>query len=370
MKVLFAIAMVLMLPVGAWFIIYEYFIWDKSIISKIVMDVTYTLGWIGLGLVLIFVVYHNRIAIFRRIKEITMSIFDFFKKNKQSEQKDRNSEFEAVLKSLERNEIFMKVNKVAGVTRADESKIGGKPFLPNDFEWPLYTCKDDGVTRPLSFLCQINLSDVKQYDSEGLLPPEGMLYFFYECEAFRWGFDPEDKGAARVFYFENTEGFVPCELPEDLAEDYSMPEIAVMFSGRNSYPKFEELECHSDIECDWEEYDEMLARLGVNIDEDPEDHKLLGYADIIQNEMLTECERVNRGLYCGNPESYRNTPDEVTASIQNEAKNWTLLLQLYTIETDDFEWMFGDCGMIYFYIKREDLAARRFDKAWYAVQCG
>ena len=32
---------------------------------------------------------------------------------------------------------------------------------------------------------------------------------------------------------------------------------------------------------------EVLKKLGVNTDEAPEDHKLLGYADVIQNEMLT-----------------------------------------------------------------------------------
>ena len=31
--------------------------------------------------------------------------------------------------------------------------------------------------------------------------------------------------------------------------------------------------------------------------------------------------------------------------------------------------MFGDCGRIYFYIRREDLLARRFDRAWLVLQC-
>ena len=110
--------------------------------------------------------------------------------------------------------------------------------------------------------------------------------------------------------------------------------------------------------------------MGVSIDEDPEEHKLLGYADIIQNEMLTECERTSRGLYCGDPESYRNTPKDVEADIAKHAADWVLLLQLSTITKGDFEWMFGDCGMLYFYIRKEDLAAMRFDKASFSVQCG
>ena len=34
-----------------------------------------------------------------------------------------------------------------------------------------------------------------------------------------------------------------------------------------------------------------------------------------------------------------------------------------------FELMFGDCGHIYFYITKEDLAARRFDRIWLVLQC-
>ena len=50
-------------------------------------------------------------------------------------------------------------------------------------------------------------------------------------------------------------------------------------------------------------------------------------------------------------------------------ERWMLLLQLDTIECDDFELMFGDCGHIYFYITKEDLKARRFDNIWLILQC-
>ena len=46
-----------------------------------------------------------------------------------------------------------------------------------------------------------------------------------------------------------------------------------------------------------------------------------------------------------------------------------LLFQLDTVESGGFELMFGDCGHIYFYITKEDLAARRFDRIWLILQC-
>ena len=236
-----------------------------------------------------------------------MSIFNVIKKN------PKNSELHAAIKALEKSEILMMPKEKGSVKHPGASKIGGKPYLPADFEWPTFTDSDDNVTRPLSFFCQINLAEVKPYDREGVLPGRGTLYFFYECESMKWGLDAADHGAARVFWFDTTDlmNCVPLDIPADIAEEYVIPEIALQFKARKSYPKFEEFEVYSDLEPDWEEYDEVLEKLGVNIDEDPEEHKLLGYADIIQNEMLTECERTSRGLYCGDPESYRNTPKDV-----------------------------------------------------------
>lgn len=299
-----------------------------------------------------------------------MSFFDALKRKLNLSK--CNAELEAAVKALKKNEIVMIPNEKARVSNPGASKIGGKPYLPKDFVWPTYTDRQENVTRPLSFLCQINLSDIKSYDKEGLLPDRGTLYFFYECESMKWGFDPEDDGAARVFYYDTTDviGLAPIDVPEEIAEEYVMPEIALRFKCEKSYPSFEEYEIYSDAETDWDEYDGVLENLGVNIDEDRECHKMLGYADVIQNEMLTEVERVSRGLYCGDADSYQNTPEDVEADIKAHAGDWTLLCQISTIEKGEFEFMFGDCGMIYFYIKKKDLAVMNFDNVYFSVQCG
>lgn len=290
-----------------------------------------------------------------------MSFFGLFKKN--------DSPIKAEILRLAKNEITMVPKPGQNPLHPDDSKIGGKPFLPADFEWPEFADKKEGIARPLSFFCQLNLAQLAPLDKDHLLPDHGMLSFFYECESFRWGFDPDDKGAAKVFYFEDTKGFVPFSIPEGIEEGYIMPELAVALQPKQSYPMYEEFTVHSDRDCDWEDYDKLLAKLGVSIEEDPEGHKVLGYADLIQSEMLSDCERTTRGLYCGDPAGYRNMTKEAAENIQEKAKEWTLLLQLGTIQTDDFEWMFGDCGMLYYYIRKEDLAQRKFDNAWFSVQC-
>ena len=65
--------------------------------------------------------------------------------------------------------------------------------------------------------------------------------------------------------------------------------------------------------------------------------------------------------------------DAITPRIQraegSASDRWLLLFQLDTVECGGFELMFGDCGHIYFYITKEDLAARRFDRIWLILQC-
>jgi uncharacterized protein YwqG len=49
------------------------------------------------------------------------------------------------------------------------------------------------------------------------------------------------------------------------------------------------------------------------------------------------------------------------------ADDWLLLLQLDSDGTADVLW--GDVGMLYFWIRRQDLQEQRFDKVWMTMQC-
>ena len=300
-----------------------------------------------------------------------MGLFDFFKKKKNVKEEQVvaiNEKLKEILESLARNEILIKMDELGEVVNPWSSKVGGRPFLPKSFVWPTFTYYGDGVTRPLSFICQINLEELKEYDKDNLLPKKGMLYFFYECESLTWGFDSQDKEATRVFYFADTTDFVELELPVELEEHNRIPEIAISFENRMAYPSYEEFHIYNDSEYDFEEYDAVLENLGVDLEEE-EVSKLLGYANIIQDEMLTECERISRDLYCGDSESYQNTPEALEKEIEQCAKEWVLLFQIDTITKDDFEMMFGDCGKLYVYIKKTDLENGNFNNISFAVQC-
>jgi uncharacterized protein YwqG len=93
-------------------------------------------------------------------------------------------------------------------------------------------------------------------------------------------------------------------------------------------------------------------------------NKMLGYADNIQNEMELECELVTNGLSIDDPKNYKGPRAK---ALEPGARNWRLLLQLDSNE--EAEMMWGDLGRIYFWIKKDDLRDRQFDKCWFAFQC-
>ncbi len=254
-----------------------------------------------------------------------------------------------------------------------ESKIDGCPALPPDFVWPRYKGEAfDGVDkeRPLSFMAQINLKDVSVYDEEGILPKSGILSFFYELMTMNWGFSPEDLGCAKVYYFPEDAKLCRTALPKDLEEDAIVPECSIRYEKHISLPEYEDYKkINNEFVLKWDEYEAVCCELGYERDHWGERTKILGYPDVIQNSMEEECESLLRGYRCGCPEDYQKISADEKADIKEKSHDWMLLFQMGTIETADSEIMFGDCGHIYFWIKKQDLQALNFDRAWLILQC-
>ena len=107
--------------------------------------------------------------------------------------------------------------------------------------------------------------------------------------------------------------------------------------------------------------------LGVPVPDDGS--KLLGWPDLLQNSMAAECELVSQGVNMGG--DIMDIPRTVyKKAAQTGLDRWQLLLQLESKEDMDPELSFGDSGRLYFFLPREDLAARRFDRVWTVLQCG
>jgi len=94
-------------------------------------------------------------------------------------------------------------------------------------------------------------------------------------------------------------------------------------------------------------------------------HHLLGHSDNVQGDMQLEAQLVTNGLYCGNATGYG---DSRAKGLESGVDDWILLLQLDSDDTAGFMW--GDLGMLYYWIRRQDLDETRFDRVWLGLQCG
>ena len=289
------------------------------------------------------------------------------------------TDIENVMPALVKNAVRMK----AGGESASllSSRIGGNPAVPADFEWPWYEGETwDGIreNRPLSFICQINLSEAAPYDTDGLLPDHGMLSVFYELASMKWGYDPEDRGCMRVYWFEDTsvlaEQKAPAGTVDQNGEKVEIPVFPITFSAEPNLPSVTEYCADSglDFRKVYEVRETTAEKLGLPAYEDPSAvTKLLGYADLIQNDILTEAELVSRGYYLGDGNYREKMTAEECADAMAHRNDRVLLMQIGTIGGyPEFELMWGDMGCLYLVIPKEDLAARDFGSVWLMLQCG
>ena len=232
------------------------------------------------------------------------------------------------------------------------SRLGGTPDLAAGFVWPRWG------DRALSFLAQIDLADVPENDR---LPREGRLAFFYEAEEQPWGFDPGDRGAAHVEYIDAAAGLAPVAAPRGATV---FAPCSLSFSATVDLPAYEDLVA-DDIWRDMTEeeldgYGEVTAAMRG----DDTYHHLLGHSQNVQGDMRVECQLVSNGFSAGTPAAYA-----AGAHLAPGGLDWELLLQLDSHEQDGPGWMWGDAGRLYFWLRRQDLAARQFDRGWVVLQC-
>ena len=114
-----------------------------------------------------------------------------------------------------------------------ESKFWGDPDMAPDMEYPML----DG--RPLTFLCQVDCYDISPLDPDGILPHEGMLYFFADIDdllgyetGINHGPGEWPKGHALVKYTKavNMETFKSVVQVDEDDEPLSQKAVALAFS--------------------------------------------------------------------------------------------------------------------------------------------
>ena len=231
--------------------------------------------------------------------------------------------------------------------------------MPKSMAWP--TIND----QPLAFLASLCLEEIVKTNRFEWLPQTGKLLFFYDIKGQSWGFDPKDAGSWQVIYLErDLADVVEAQLPQGFAKECLIPKINVNFRLIDSYPGWER-DAVSNLNLTDKEFD-LLSDLQTDVFEDNHMHQIGGYPYPMQgDQMELECQLVANGLYCGDESGYQ---DPRVKELQKGAADWHLLFQMDS--DDDLNLMWGDAGMIYFWIRKQDALAKRFEKTWLVLQCG
>ena len=215
------------------------------------------------------------------------------------------------------------------------SKFGGLPVVPPEFEWPT----DNG--KPIPFLLQLDFSEVNPKGELKNFPSAGLMYVFVEETVNK---ESETEHIKKILFFDKEEYLFDAEEPYNLQKKYK--EIYVAPNFIKTYP--------DTIDCD-EALDICCARPHGGMDD--------AYYSLC-------CENMDCHLVGGWP-SHVQDGGFIKDCRESEDENWVLLLQIkseYTLDYDD-EFLWGDGGVIYIYIKEKDLIARNFDNIKLDMQC-
>ena len=94
------------------------------------------------------------------------------------------------------NGIKLKISKPKDRLFPGASKLFGNPDVWDGFEWPYI--EENGEKYDLTFLCQINCTEVSALDKEDRLPKTGILYFFYDLDTMP---EMSNSRSARVLWY-------------------------------------------------------------------------------------------------------------------------------------------------------------------------
>ena len=226
--------------------------------------------------------------------------------------------------------------------------------MPENFEWPRYRDYASGEMYPLSFIGQFDCQELKYYDKDKLLPTKGLLLFFYDMASQPWGYMKEDCNRAKVLFFEDLTALTERSFPDDLEIDLQVPFIPITMISKLSFPSWEDLNILQNTEHECNMWETMYNSKDMKCDI-INSSKLLGWADVLQNNMTTQCE-------CMASSNSSKTDAETL-------EEWVLLFQVTSMIYNDYELLFGDEGTLYYYIRKNDLECKRFNDVWCILQC-
>ncbi len=287
-----------------------------------------------------------------------------FRKNNLEKIKSfiRNSE-EIEIDKSDKEELIKMIKPTIGIKtkvtddknlQVGKSKIGGKPDLPKDFEWPRANGK------PMLFCAQYNLTELIKFDKQDQLPKKGFFYIFLSLDE-KWN---EFNGVNKPFkfIFSENENIIRTEFPSDIEENQKFKTAEIQYFQFYTIPDDENYKL---FEFD-KKYDDFYFYFYQPTDEyiieelyqdSNKMHQILGYDRSIQSSVVYEFASKELGLYGAESSEYKKKWNEILEL----SKTFELLLQLDCDDSETDLSRFGGSGVYYFGLSKTDLENKKFD---------
>jgi uncharacterized protein YwqG len=309
-------------------------------------------------------------------------------------------------------------------TSLSKSFFGGLPELPINFDWPVWDStpyyldeikyaennyREYGTDLwkkrveenqqklidpivPLIFLGQIFLEEVPHYGNFPNLPSSGILYFFWDCLRYPPGWRSSSKGSCQVVYIKDISELETLSFPWDAIKKFrseteiqtNTPRCSLTFEPSWSLSNYletilEEMgddnqgdsiidsytqESLEEIPYGFPEIDESTVLIKDHSSNGKPMHLMFGSPMEMQNPMEEMCQLSFHGF---DALEYDVDCDSEVAHLKEGVKDWQLLLQLDS--DDNLDLMWGDSGMLYFWIRKQDLERHDFSNVWCEMQC-
>ncbi|MBE6050023.1 MAG: DUF1963 domain-containing protein [Clostridium sp.] len=247
--------------------------------------------------------------------------------------------------------IFFKAVKKK--TNIFNSKLGGTPYIPKDFCYPLDN-DEEFKKQPLRFLAQINFEELPKLEG---FPCKGILQFYIACnssETLGSNLQSPNKGESfRVVYHEN--------IDYSLKEDKDV--LKLEFKG--SFPFYDEYKLigridESIINFNDFKFNEIFLKTYKKF----KDTNAESYYDIesISVEKIEETFR-NNDIYLG------GNPNLLQGDIRYREEFSDYDMNLFTVSSDNKVGInIGDEGIINFLIRKKDLNKLDFSNVLYYLE--
>jgi len=240
-------------------------------------------------------------------------------------------------------------------------QLGGIPVLPEGLAWPQHS---DG-RGPLTFIAEIDCGQLPA--SSLLLPESGRLSFFLWDDERAPGYLPETDPATRVVYTASRTPVSEREPPAGSCE-YDLVELTGELGATGpalASAVFREAvaglgkegRAFLDRWRDWGPHSFHQFRQGLWDLAPQPNHRIGGHALPVQHEVGRRVAWVQLAGDEVSPSLASNDP-----AVDREARRWTLLGQIDSDQGAGMRWG-GGSACLYWLIRTDDLAARKFEAA-------